>query len=459
MPKIQLTVKSTYLPTWGVFEGVRELVQNGRDAEIEAGAKLTVDHVVRTDGTGCLRIENEGTTLPVTALLLGHTSKLGRSDTIGKFGEGLKLGILALVRAGHAIKIRTGSEVWTPVLEESDTFRGERVLTFHIEGGRKAQDRVRVEVDGIDKAEWETMRKCFLFLVEPKDSVRCSGGTLIKDDAYKGCVYVKGIFVQKDANLSFGYDLLDADIDRDRRMIESWNLEYKTKNILVEAMNKTTRDDGNADALYALLYANATTEVHGISDQNSLWAMSSETSEALAAKFRANHGANAVPVAGLAESRDIEHLGKTGIVVAKPLAAALSKVFGTGEKLVAELKKEIVKTYSWGELTGAEQDTLLEALVLVDAIVPTSLDLLSIVDFRSASLMGQVERGGGEKTRISLSRRLLASFEETLATLIHEVAHDSAGAADGEHGHVAEIERIWTGIVRNLRAGSSKGAK
>jgi hypothetical protein len=40
--KTELTIKTDYLPNWGAFEGVRELLQNGKDAETEFHAKLEV---------------------------------------------------------------------------------------------------------------------------------------------------------------------------------------------------------------------------------------------------------------------------------------------------------------------------------------------------------------------------------------------------------------------------------
>src|ERR1700722_2115045 len=92
--KLELSIKTNYLPSWGAYEGIRELVQNGADARVELGASFEARH--RKPDT--LVLENEGATLPHEALLFGHTSKAGRSDLIGKFGEGLKLGVLALVR-------------------------------------------------------------------------------------------------------------------------------------------------------------------------------------------------------------------------------------------------------------------------------------------------------------------------------------------------------------------------
>ncbi len=90
MAKIQLSIKTDYLPNWGLWEGIRELIQNGRDAEIEMDAPMSVDYKFDRQ---TLVIKNSGAALTQEALLLGHTTKVGRSDTIGKFGEGLKLGV------------------------------------------------------------------------------------------------------------------------------------------------------------------------------------------------------------------------------------------------------------------------------------------------------------------------------------------------------------------------------
>ena len=113
--KIPLSIEADYLPEWGAWEGIRELVQNGKDAEVQLDAPLKVTHKNQT-----LVIENEGASMERRALLFGSTTKTGRDDLIGKFGEGLKLGMLALVRAGRPVKIRVGGEVWIPTIEKSN---------------------------------------------------------------------------------------------------------------------------------------------------------------------------------------------------------------------------------------------------------------------------------------------------------------------------------------------------
>src|SRR5574343_699269 len=147
--RIELTIKVTYLPNWGAYEGLRELIQNARDAEVEHNAPMTV-----TFQSGKVVITNVGSTLDKRDLLLGQTTKVGRSDLIGKFGEGLKLGVLALVRAGHAVRIVTGNESWIPVIEESETFK-EPVLVFKTRALQGTHNRVSIEIDGISRQEWE----------------------------------------------------------------------------------------------------------------------------------------------------------------------------------------------------------------------------------------------------------------------------------------------------------------
>lgn len=437
MSKIQLTIKSTYLPNWATYEGVRELIQNARDAEVEHSAPMKIDWYNDT-----LRIANEGTTLPTKALLLGHTSKVGNSAMIGKFGEGLKLGILALVRAGHAVKVRTGSEVWTPTLERSETF-DEDVLTFRIEGGRSATNRVRVEVGGITKKAWEEMKGNFLFLNAPSDAemIVTYNGTLLMGDQFKQRIYVKGIFVQNDPAATFGYDLKEVELDRDRKMVESWNLKYHTRQVLLSALNKREELFGQ----FMEMLENPTTETESL-DSYSSYDIKPEIAQKAVDSFLLKHGPDAVPVENLGDSRDMEHLGKKGVVVSKPLGVVLGKVFGTLGEMKAKLQNEAIKTYSWSDLSKEEQSRLVGAIGTINEVEPLSLEDVDVVEFRSATMRGQYNH---ETKRISLSYGCLSDTDQTLRVLVHEVSHRAGD--DGAKGHVHAIENLWMKLFSNLR--------
>lgn len=437
--RIELTIKTDYMPNWGIWEGIRELVQNGRDAEVEHCATLTVRHRKESD---TLVIENEGTTLPYEALLLGHTSKVGRPDLIGKFGEGLKLGVLALVRAGCPVKIRSGSEVWVPSIQRSEKFQAD-VLVFEIQKGRKDDNRVAVEIGGVNREAWEKMKDMFLFLkgtVKDEESVQTPYGSLLLSERFTGKVFVKGIFVANDPRLSYGYDFVDADLDRDRRMLSKYDLNYRTQGVWREALARRPDLVENFDKLMSREAA----DVEGVDSYNASY-LPVEARKTLVQLFVGRHGEDALPVGSLSESAEIEHLGKKGVVVNKPLKAILELELGSVMTNKLKLREEVTHTYGWHDLTDGERSNLQSSIDLVNQVEPVALDLVDVVDFRDQKI-----RGMFKDRRVLLTKRILSDREMTLRVLVHEVAHRSGD--DGERGHVSNIERIWSAIVALLLA-------
>jgi len=439
--KIELTIKTSYMPNWGLWEGIRELIQNGRDAEVEHSAPLTIRHRKESD---ILVIENEGTVLPYEALLLGHTSKGDRADLIGKFGEGLKLGVLALVRKCCEVKIRSGSEVWVPSIQRSEKFQAD-VLVFDIQKGREPKDRVAVEIGGVDAETWELLHNKFLFLkgaIKESEKVETPNGALLLGERFKGRVYVKGIFVANDPRFAYGYDFEDADLDRDRRMLSKYDLDYRTQIVWREALSR--RPDLFAG--FTALLAREAADVAGFDD----WAaglLPEDVKKHAADAFKKQHGEDALPVGSLAESADIEHLGKKGVVVPKPLRAVLEKVFGNAETNKGKLREEVTATYGWHELTGDEKAHVQRAIELVCLSEAVSLEQVDVVAFRDEKIRGMFKDG-----RVLLAKKVLADRDLSLRVMVHEVAHRAGG--DGEKSHVANIERIWAGIVAGLTGAS-----
>lgn len=435
--RIELTIKTDYLPSWGAWEGVRELVQNAKDAETEFGAAMTVRH--RPPHT--LVIENDGTTLPHEALLLGHTSKSGRSDMIGKFGEGLKLGILALVRKGAQIKIRSGSEVWVPRIVRSDKFNA-NVLAFDILKNREQKNRIQIEIIGIDEASWATIKEKFLFLQKIKDRhcIETSySGKILTAPEHQGVIFVRSIHVFKNPELRYGYDLNDVEIDRDRKMIDQTSLRWRLCNLWKNAVNEKPE----LQLQYVQLLDDQAADLEGL-DSYSAKSLAEELRVQVAQRFWRRHGKNALPVTNLAQSAEVAHLGMTGVVVPGALHAVLEAQLGTVEENKAKLAFLPKHTYSWGELSSDEHKNLEAAIALVNAQEPVSLADIDVVDFRTENIEGLFKNG-----RVLLAKSRLASVQGALEVLVHEVAHRAGG--DGEKTHVARIEKIWSGIVAALR--------
>ena len=225
--KFQLTIATNYCSTWGAWEGCRELVQNGLDAQ-DDGAEMKVSHHIDT-----FRVVSQGVKLDARVWLMGTTSK-SSGGYRGHFGEGLKLGVLALVRAGHEVKIINGDESWTPKLEASEVF-GDEVLTIYTHKRQNDSGAFTIEVSGITKEAWDLMKGRFLFLAKPKNVVETSYAQVLLDEHMKGRVFVKGIFVQNSPDLSAGYNFKQVETDRDRRMISGWDLRYNAAKAWEEA--------------------------------------------------------------------------------------------------------------------------------------------------------------------------------------------------------------------------------
>jgi hypothetical protein len=260
----------------------------------------------------------------------------------------------------------------------------------------------------------------------------------------RGKVFVKGIFVQHQAELSAGYDFKTLETDRDRKMVDSFDLRYHAGRAWAEAMSRSLV---TADKVLAMITSGAP-DAAGIGTGYS--GGESAVAKALAEAFVAKHGEGAMPVASMAEAREVGHYGKAGVVVPQSLVDALKNNRGLSLTSVREdFKRAAQTTYGWNDLTAEEQATYAEVVGMVEtaaaelgyAPVETRL---TVVDFGDEAINGLHEVGS-----IKIAKKLLADFDETLRVLVHEVAHDEG--ADGEKAHERAEGKLFARIVRNAR--------
>ena len=438
MATIELSIALDYLPKWKTWEGVRELIQNGIDAEKEFGAPFCVWHQ-----GNWLILENKGANIDRSALLLGQTSKRDRDDLIGHFGEGLKLGVLALLREGRSVVVKTQTETWKPRIGESTKFKGTRVLMFDVTPAKRALPGVRVEIGPIDAGDWDVLRPRFLHITPPIRKYATDFGELLLDPGLRGHLFVKGIFVQHDGELQYGYNFSGSvSTDRDRRMVDSFDRKYYIGRIWNEA---ASQDPGLRKIFIQNLAA-----FDGISDmagvELTLSYLDSSVSQECARNFQADHGHSAIPVKSTGESAELAHFGAKGVVVPATLQKVLQPILGSVEKVKLELAKSVKKVFNWDELDPGEQANfrwVQERLASVSDYTGGSTD---IVEFSDPKLQGLYDNG-----KIQVSRNLLKHHHQILRVLIHEWAHREGN--DGEKAHVAEIERLWGEVLRALVPG------
>jgi len=223
MKTIQLSMTTNYVKHWGLWEALRELLQNALDAKSKGHFMEVYDYNVH-GVTPALRINNGGPALSRSMLLLGQTTKQGDDTQIGQFGEGFKLALLVLCRLGHAVKIYTGSELWVPALRYSEEFDSE-VLTIDISD--REFDNGIVSQDGVEFCIENATTKAIEGNFDPNLPVNKP----IKDKP--GMMYIQGLFVCKAEGFKYGYNFSPdrVKLDRDRGMIDGFNLAYETSRI------------------------------------------------------------------------------------------------------------------------------------------------------------------------------------------------------------------------------------
>lgn len=439
MAKLEYPISSEYVARWGLFEGVRELLQNARDAAVVNGAEMTIEHYPRTKR---LVIRTVGASIDARALLMGYTTKAGDARAAGQYGEGLKLALLALCREGHDVSIQSNGESWSPTIERSAAFGNERVLCIYT---RKISMRneVLVEVDNVTAEEWADIKPRFLFVDKPAAEmvVETDNGKLLLEERYFGKIFCKGIFVQKLEDVTYGYDLESVDVDRDRRMVDIHDARYEMSAVLGQAARKH-------EAARAGLYSNLK---DGREDGSYVYALRDEVVADVLVRFRAEFGHDAFPCADEEECRRVRALGGVAVIVPAKLREVLQKVLGSLYSHVAKLTK-LARTSVDPSMLTPEENAAFEYALECVAGAGHDISNISVVESAEGDdTLGQCDLGTGD---IVITRRALGSRMDALRTVIHELAHHITGSVDGSLSHVATIEKIWMAVFASKKAGT-----
>jgi hypothetical protein len=210
----ELPLARDYCARWGLVEAVREILQNAIDSESPFEYSFGPDSLVVTSRFAKLS--------PAT-LLLGKTSKADNADAIGSFGEGYKIALLVLTRAGYPVVIRNGDRNWKPEFRHSRSFDAE---TLHIvESSASAKhEGVAFEIGGLSGQEMDAVRdSCLHMQSDIGEVIETPYGRILR--ALPGRLYVGGLFVCE-TDTKYGYDVLPAhlQLERDRQTVSGFDL-------------------------------------------------------------------------------------------------------------------------------------------------------------------------------------------------------------------------------------------
>ena len=285
-------ISERYCKNWGLKEGIRELIQNQYDGIIskikskdylkvvQIGKKenienrntcLNFDLINRKNDKTygqirynplkkTLTIANEGLLWLGDFLLGGTKSEKNNSDLIGKFGEGMKLAILALCRLNKYVTIISSNRKYCFVIKEDPLFlkdnEPQKCLHFKYEEFKNNnKDIIQVTTNNIRKDEWGKQIINFLWFADDNAQIYTSFnkydeeiGQIILEKYLRGRIYVKGIFVQNITSKKkeeepncLGFNV-DVELDRDRSCIPNYReLEYITSRVVSSFCNRNIK--------------------------------------------------------------------------------------------------------------------------------------------------------------------------------------------------------------------------
>lgn len=367
MTKIPLTIDKNYCSSWSVWSGLRELLQNAKDAEEHEGKAMEVTHYPKTNRLEI--ITRNAYVMPANLLVLGRTSKSAGNQR-GKFGEGFVLGVLALMRNGCDVKFRNGDLSWTATFEHPDVghpLEGNELLTFKSRALAIREPDFKIEIEGINEQAWKIVSNKVLFLTPPKaeDRLETRDGTLLLHPDKKGEVYVRGLYVRKFDDLSCGYDLKSIELDRDRQMIDEWKLHYA----LGALWNTATKlaPELAAPRVYEMAKTDVG-EARGLK-----WHADDRLLADVRDRFEKEHG-DAVPVSTNAEAREVQASGGKPTMVSGALKELLEKGGLSIEASKKRLESVVETRWLYSDMEGDEK----AAMSWLENIIPD----MSIVTFK-----------------------------------------------------------------------------
>lgn len=209
---IATSLSPRYVSSWGAIEALKEVIQNYLDVTEAQGVQGTLRWA-----DGQAQITDQGSGLEPRHFALGISEK-GMENARGQFGEGLKLGLMALARLGRACVVRSNGREYRPCIQMHAAFETE---TLHLEVS-SSRKRVGTEIL-LECSEEEYLAARGAFQEFAPDLVWLDRERGISSPG--GSVYVNGVRAGS-VHAQFSYHLTSAElggvqvINRDRSVVD-----------------------------------------------------------------------------------------------------------------------------------------------------------------------------------------------------------------------------------------------
>lgn len=288
--KINMFLTEDYIPQWGFKEGLREFLQNQHDGIIneiskeenliikrigekyknfdnqedfdkflnfeffEKGNNEKLGEILYDEKKRLLTITNKGEIILRNLYLGSKKEKKNNNEIIGQFGEGMKLGILSLLRKDKKVYIiSSNNNFYFELCEGNFENDDSKILFCNLSKYHKndMKNKVKVIISNITKNEWNDEIFKFLWLLDRENfKIYLSEGygkkigeVLAEPFFFENKLYCKGIYVQNIQILEKGkadeikskkipgFNVYDLKLDRDRNFVQD---TYDMKKILAK---------------------------------------------------------------------------------------------------------------------------------------------------------------------------------------------------------------------------------
>jgi len=269
-PPRNLFISIFYCKHWDIWEALREILQNQMDGMIIKAKdrqnikinRIDINNFIFTDETnerllGEIHYDPENKELIVwnlghleTADLLLGGNKI-EEQLIGRFGEGMKLSALALLRKDRTFTICNGDEQWSFSLNLDEYFTKNGEIQECLFWSKKIHNEkgiIKVIIKNIEPKKWEDTTDKILWLADKNEfhCIEAIDGRILFGEKFKNKLYVKGIFIEdtlknrnekNDLVSVYGFNA-DFDLDRDRNtVVQIENRNALTSKIIAYVLN------------------------------------------------------------------------------------------------------------------------------------------------------------------------------------------------------------------------------
>jgi len=446
---IPTSIATGYVADWTPVQAVREVFQNYLDIVEEQQVKGTV-----TWKDGQVIVEDKGPGLAMRHFALGISEK-GSENAKGQFGEGLKLGLMALARQGRSCTLLSNGRQVEPIIQVNPDYEVE-TLHLRVSSSRKrVGTEIRVECS---KEEYDAARQYFVELADGITWVDRECGISMP----AGHIYLNGTHVGS-PHMLFSYHLSTRDVEglgqvmnRDRSVVDT----TKLASVVLKKVCATR--SAVVARRYLQMLHNPDVDQRPLEGQAYVGGYMLEDRALWKAQATAEFGEGVLHSSHTEKNSRAEYLGyKVLYVSSYSLREILSSL---GWQTVDRVLQDVPVEYQESALTPEEDAILQEACAVVREVLADPQPVI-VCDFlrvngsevSGAYLDPNILLLGEEQEDLygitMLHRDRLESLGEAVATLLHETLHATSESEDlSEHFQAAYTDLAGDLACRYWRA-------